>query len=291
MQYSRSYCSITRIVTTNGSKDMIQSPSRLRLLLARWAWLGPTLLVRAYEGEEQVDGKELTPGMRRKVSIELAGKRATLAETGEWIELLRLYVRDLLSFEIGARGDGTHTMQQSATLKAETMRASDKMDSCNIRAALQILQANACAPQNRQTAAEVHSLVAVDADDQEILRIKMQCAAVKQAAAKFAPPPAKLVKRMARGVVMAAEPGPSGWRNADIAAIGRSEGGPAVLREWSWHLHPSDGPTQYCQTVDSGHDCTAGLWSQETRAWTTDAAALSSETATDCTGRGTYETG
>ena len=31
---------------------------------------------------------------------------------------------------------------------------------------------------------------------------------------------------------MAAEPGPSGWRNSDIAAIGRSEGGPAVLREW-----------------------------------------------------------
>ena len=127
------------------------------------------MLVRAYEGGEQADGKELTFGMRRKLSIELAGRRATLAETGEWIELLRLYVRDLLSFEIDARGDGTHThtVQQSATLKAETMRASDKMDSCNIRAALQILQTNARAPQNRQTAAEVHSLVAVDADDQE----------------------------------------------------------------------------------------------------------------------------
>ena len=37
---------------------------------------------------------------------------------------------------------------------------------------------------------------------------------------------------MARRVVLAAERGPSGWRNADIAAIGRSEGGPAVLREW-----------------------------------------------------------
>ena len=61
---------------------------------ARWAWLGPTLLVRAYEGGEQVDGKEVTPGMRRKMSIELEGRRATLAETGEWIELLRLYVRD-----------------------------------------------------------------------------------------------------------------------------------------------------------------------------------------------------
>ena len=32
--------------------------------------------------------------------------------------------------------------------------------------------------------------------------------------------------------MLAAEPGPSGWRNADIAAIGRSDGGPAVLRDW-----------------------------------------------------------
>ena len=132
--------------------------------------------------------------MRRKRSIELAGRRATLAETDEWIELLRLYVRDMLSFEIDARGDGTHTMQQSARLKAEPMRASDKMDSCNTRAALQILQTNARAPQNRQAAAEVHSLVAVDASDREKLNIKMQCAAVKQAATKFAPSPAKLVK-------------------------------------------------------------------------------------------------
>ena len=34
-----------------------------------------------------------------------------------------MYVRDLLSFEVDARGDGTHTLQQSTTLKADTMRA------------------------------------------------------------------------------------------------------------------------------------------------------------------------
>ena len=75
-------------------------------------------------------------------------------------------------------------------------------------------------------------MVAVDTDEHEIALIEMPCAAVKQAAAKFTPLLAKLVKRMARGVVLAAEPGPSGRRNADIAAIGRAEGRPAVLREW-----------------------------------------------------------
>ena len=100
-----------------------------------------------------------------------------------------------------------------------------KMDSCNIRAALQILQTSVRAAQNMQTAA-------VETDENEIARIEMQCAAIKQAAVKFSPPPAKPVKRMARGVVPAAEPGPSAWRNVNIAAIGRSEGGPAVLRDW-----------------------------------------------------------
>ena len=92
----------------------------------------------ACDGSEQAGGEELTPKMRHKLSIELAGKRVTLAETSAWTELLRMYVRDLLSYEMDARGDGTHTLQQSTILKADTMRASDKMDSCNFRAALQI---------------------------------------------------------------------------------------------------------------------------------------------------------
>ena len=110
------------------------------------------------------------------------------------------------------------------------MRASEKMDSFNIRASIQILQTSVRAPQNTQTAAEVHSVVAVETDEHGIARIKMQCAAPKQPATKFSLPPAKLVKRMARGVMLAAEPG---WRNADIAVISRSEGRPAVLREWT----------------------------------------------------------
>ena len=112
------------------------------------------------------------------------------------------------------------------------MLQSNKMDSCKTRAALQILQTSTRAPQNLQTAAEIHSLVDVETDEHEIARYKTQCAAIKQAATKLSLPPAKLVKRMARGAVLAAEPDPSGWRNADIAAIGRSVGGLAVLRDW-----------------------------------------------------------
>ena len=44
-----------------------------------------------------------------------------------------------------------------------------------------------CARRTRKTAAEVHSLVAVDTDEHEIARIKIQCAAVKQACEIHAP--------------------------------------------------------------------------------------------------------
>ena len=127
-----------------------------------------------------------------------------------------------------ARGDGTNTLQQSYTLKADTT----KMDACNIRAAPKFLQTGARAPQNLQTPAEIRFLVAVEADAQEMPRTKEQCVAVKPAALKFSSSPANLGKRTARGGVLAAEPGPRVRRNADIAAIGRSEGRPAALRDW-----------------------------------------------------------
>ena len=44
-------------------------------------------------------------------------------------------------------------------------------------------------------------------------------------------PTSEVGETRGQGVVLAAEPGPSTWRNADIAAIGRTERGPAVLRE------------------------------------------------------------
>ena len=61
-----------------------------------------------------------------------------------------MYVRDLLTREVDAGGDGTRTLHRSTTPKADTMRASDKMESSNIRAALEIQQTSARAPQNLQ---------------------------------------------------------------------------------------------------------------------------------------------
>ena len=94
--------------------------------------------MRTYQDGGRADDERLTSGERRKLSDELADKRATLAD-----ELLRKNVRDLLSREVYARGDDTYFLQQNTILKADKIRVSDKMDSCNIRTVLQILQTSA----------------------------------------------------------------------------------------------------------------------------------------------------
>ena len=149
--------------------------------------MGPTLHAQAYEGSEHAGG-ELTPGMERKLNIELAGERATLEETGAWTELLCACVRDLLSYDVDARGDAMHT------LHATEHNAEGGRDACFRQDGLlqhwgnfahPADQRGVRAPQNTQTATE---LVAVDPDEHEIARIKIQRAAVKQAAAEFTSP-------------------------------------------------------------------------------------------------------
>ena len=90
-QYSRSCCNITRIAITNGPSDVILNPSRPRLLQPD----GPGWVPRCLCGPIRVANKrmaKLTPGMQRKFSIELAGKRATLAENRR-VDRALAYVR------------------------------------------------------------------------------------------------------------------------------------------------------------------------------------------------------
>ena len=135
------------------------------------------------------------------------------------------------------------------------MRASDKMDSCNIRAALRILQTSVRAPQNTQTAAEVHALVAVDTDEHEIAQMEMQCAAVKQAAAKFMRPPAKLVKRVARGVVLVCRARPQQLTKRRHRGHWTHGGETSCGARMDGHVDQGDGPTLHSEAMDNGHDC------------------------------------
>ena len=69
---------------------------------------------------------------------------------------------------------------------------------------------------------------------------------------------------LAWGVVLAAEPGPSGWRNADIAAIGCSERTCCATR-LDRHVDSGNGPTLYGEAMDGGIQSSTGLRIQDSK--------------------------
>ena len=107
-----------------------------------------------------------------ELSLQVAAKRGALAESGTWTELLRMYVRDAMQSALRRQHDGLNA----------TARSSVKMDRCNTRAALQVLQG---------------SQKACYEDSDAMCSHEAECDEV-------CVPQANIVKRMARGVVIAA---------------------------------------------------------------------------------------
>ena len=98
-------------------------------------------------------------GALRKRSLEEAAQRVTAAELNRWEDLLREYVHDNLSEQIEQPAEALHTLASADSESAAAMRASRKMDSCSVRAAMQALQPGARAPQTDATVVEIASLV------------------------------------------------------------------------------------------------------------------------------------
>ena len=74
-----------------------------------WAWLGLALTVWSYTKKQDGDDGDVSASELRKMSLQLAEKRLTLAESNRWEELLRMYVRDVTEDALQAQTDGQHT--------------------------------------------------------------------------------------------------------------------------------------------------------------------------------------
>ena len=125
------------------TQERYGTPYRLNTALWMWAWLGLALTLGAYTKKQAVDDGDVSAGKLRKMRLQLAGKRLTLAERNRWEEVLRVFVRDVI--------EDAHT------------------ETCGLSKTI------------------------------------VQCAAIMQSAVKFVPAPAKIVKRVSRGVVLAAQ--------------------------------------------------------------------------------------
>ena len=92
-----------------------------------------------------------------KMSLQLAGKTA-LAKSNKWEALLRMYVRDAMEDLLHAQTDGLDALRASTAFQADTQRASDKLDSCYIRVALQVLQTVRGHRKTQQTRDDINHL-------------------------------------------------------------------------------------------------------------------------------------
>ena len=78
-----------------------------------------------------VDEDDMSTGKLCKMSLQLAEKETTVAESYTW-ELLRMHVRDVTGDAQRAHSGGLNALQAITTTTADTTRALDKMDVCNI---------------------------------------------------------------------------------------------------------------------------------------------------------------
>ena len=222
---------------------------------SRWAWLGPTLLKRAVERPAPAGPAGEVPNDRASAMKRIQA-RVTQAEMGHWEELLRDYTNELLENEIdAATATGREAWPQQPTQGACIAKASAKLDSCAVRQARDALLEQRRPPASADTIREINTLVAVEAPPQQQEFTAKVCGAIaaKATPQTHPPPTTQTVKEAARKLALAAEPGPSGWRNGDIADVCRHHGGPQTLRAWAG-IWTAARPTT----------CTAALWTAAT---------------------------
>ena len=157
------------------------------------------------------------------------------------------------------------------------MRVSDKMDSHNIKTASQILHNNTRAPHNLQTMAEVSALLAVDVDADETTQIQRQCATIKQAAKKCAPPQAQVGKANGQRSRADGRTGPQGMEECRKRTLGRktccvTRQSSSGRRRPSLHSavdrrHRTLGSRCLRHATQAGTDCACGGVNESDRHW------------------------
>lgn len=207
-----------------------------------WMWLTPSLLKRQSGGpdgafEAPEDDQRGTHLTRHQQEVKAVEARVALAEVGEWRRLLEGYVSDLLSaavraFERPADELEAEWPSQDTDLGA-VRRASHKLETGGLRAAKAALLANGTAPANACTREELLALVAMPTAPEEDQQLDALCEAIRrEQKGRPRAPASKLVRSCIRNLVMGAEPGPSSWRNSDIAAVAQADGGTKSWQRW-----------------------------------------------------------
>ena len=190
-----------------------------------WAWLMPTLLLRTPAAQ----------GLTRKQLGEALDARLMMAELGNWHQLLEHYILEHFGDQLEQQRQAQ--MEQHTTEGMQMQRASAKMDCGAVRQARNALEGGGRAPPTQVTLEEIERLIAVATGEAEREATSEACNMAVERSSKQQGPSTEGIKRLCRELSKGAEPGPSGWRNADIAWVCRENQGPQTLKMWmqQWH--------------------------------------------------------
>ena len=211
------------------------------LRAARPLWAAPALLLRTCRApRDDVLSPPTAPALAKGAErSNIVRARLQHAEMGDWEKLLSdsWVDRDASDALALARARG---QEHAAPLEAQPdedasvfMKASAKVEGHALRSETDLLLGARRAPLDENTACEVDSLVAVPITREEEFNQRAALAEAKALSRHVAPVPHRLVRRRPRLAKMAAQPGPSGWRNGFLAAVGEARGGVAALSRWT----------------------------------------------------------
>ena len=209
-------------------------PVAAQLRAHRWAWLQPALLppAPAKSRDEHQAADDQEEPTQQAAALAQVRRRLELVERGDRVALLREHAMRLDRDRKRAQRGGQPQHAGEEDPEAWARRIVTKIKGGCIRIAARLETGDEHAPQDDDTAAAIEALVAVppmpgDSAEQQALaaRILAKAPSVKL-------PGRRAVRTRAHLLRQAAEPGPSGWRNALIRGIALDPTGSEVLVRW-----------------------------------------------------------
>ena len=160
-------------------------------------------------------------------------QRLQLAESGNWIQLLRQYLEASRVNQTSVqRKFLEHSLSEPPSAERLREKAVNKAKQGNLHAARNILCGQIAAPLTPATATVVDALVAVEVPRCETSAQEKLFSDIRGMTAKFAPPKMRAIRRRLYSLNLGAESGPSGMRNAHVTCLARAHNGLVALQKW-----------------------------------------------------------
>ena len=165
--------------------------------------------------------------------IKIVKQRLQLAESCKWMELLRDYQNDLVSFQTTMEQNFTaHSLSEPVSIDKLHEKCVSKVKQGNLHAAKNILCGQTCAPLDAATASQVDGLVAVDTPVTELGVQEQLFDEIRKTTTTNKLPKMRSVRRRLYAINLGAEAGPSGMRNSHITCLLKVFNGLVALQKW-----------------------------------------------------------